>query len=106
HAAKRDRIVIATKFVTNLFRGDPNGGGSNRKAVVAQCEESLRRLQTDYIDLYGCMRGIRRRQSRRRCALSTTSSVTARSGSSAVPTRPLGSVRKPKRSPRSAVRLR
>jgi aryl-alcohol dehydrogenase-like predicted oxidoreductase len=52
HAAKRDRVVIATKFVTNLFRGDPNGGGSNRKAVVAQCEESLRRLQTDYIDLY------------------------------------------------------
>jgi aryl-alcohol dehydrogenase-like predicted oxidoreductase len=51
-AAKRDRVVIATKFVTNLFRGDPNGGGSNRKAVVAQCEESLRRLQTDYIDLY------------------------------------------------------
>jgi aryl-alcohol dehydrogenase-like predicted oxidoreductase len=52
HPAKRDRVVIATKFVTNMFRGDPNGGGANRKAVVAQCEESLRRLQTDYIDLY------------------------------------------------------
>ncbi|MEO8550427.1 MAG: aldo/keto reductase [Kofleriaceae bacterium] len=52
HPAQRDRAVIATKFVTNLFRGDPNGGGSNRKAIVAQCEESLRRLQTDYIDLY------------------------------------------------------
>jgi aryl-alcohol dehydrogenase-like predicted oxidoreductase len=49
---KRDRVVIATKFVTNLFLGDPNGGGSNRKAVIAQCEESLRRLRTDYIDLY------------------------------------------------------
>jgi aryl-alcohol dehydrogenase-like predicted oxidoreductase len=49
---KRDRLVIATKFVTNLFLGDPNGGGSNRKAVIAQCEESLRRLRTDYIDLY------------------------------------------------------
>ncbi len=49
---KRDRVVIATKFVTNMFLGDPNGGGSNRKAVIAQCEESLRRLQTDYIDLY------------------------------------------------------
>jgi aryl-alcohol dehydrogenase-like predicted oxidoreductase len=49
---KRDRVVIATKFTTNLFIGDPNGGGSNRKAVIAQCEESLRRLRTDYIDLY------------------------------------------------------
>jgi aryl-alcohol dehydrogenase-like predicted oxidoreductase len=49
---RRDRIVLATKFVTNMFKGDPNGGGSNRKAVIAQCEESLRRLRTDYIDLY------------------------------------------------------
>jgi aryl-alcohol dehydrogenase-like predicted oxidoreductase len=49
---KRDRVVIATKFTTNLFLGDPNGGGANRKAILAQCEESLRRLQTDYIDLY------------------------------------------------------
>lgn len=49
---KRDRVVIATKFSTNMFLGDPNGGGANRKAVIAQCEESLRRLRTDYIDLY------------------------------------------------------
>jgi aryl-alcohol dehydrogenase-like predicted oxidoreductase len=49
---KRDRVVIATKFTTNMFKGDPNGGGANRKAIISQCEESLRRLQTDYIDLY------------------------------------------------------
>jgi aryl-alcohol dehydrogenase-like predicted oxidoreductase len=49
---KRDRVVLATKFATNMFLGDPNGGGANRKAVIAQCEESLRRLRTDYIDLY------------------------------------------------------
>ncbi len=49
---RRDRTVIATKFFVNLFAGDPNGGGGSRKAIVAQCDESLRRLQTDYIDLY------------------------------------------------------
>lgn len=52
HAAKRDRVVIATKFFGSMYSGDPNGGGANRKAVMSQCEESLRRLQTDYIDLY------------------------------------------------------
>ena len=52
HASKRDRVVIATKFLSNLFRGDPNGGGASRKAIVQQCEHSLRRLQTHYIDLY------------------------------------------------------
>ncbi len=49
---RRDRAVIATKFFCNLYAGDPNGGGAGRKAIVAQCEESLRRLRTDYIDLY------------------------------------------------------
>lgn len=50
--AKRDRLVIATKFSGNLYPGDPNGGGSGRKSVINACENSLRRLQTDYIDLY------------------------------------------------------
>lgn len=52
HPARRDRLVIATKFSANLYPGDPNGGGSGRKSIVAACEQSLRRLQTDYIDLY------------------------------------------------------
>jgi len=52
HPARRDRLVIATKFSGNLYPGDPNGGGSGRKAVINACENSLRRMQTDYIDLY------------------------------------------------------
>lgn len=52
HASRRDRVVIATKFSGNLYPGDPNGGGSGRKSIVAALENSLRRLQTDYIDLY------------------------------------------------------
>jgi len=48
----RHRSVIATKFAANLHIGDPNGGGTGRKSIVGQCEASLRRLQTDYIDLY------------------------------------------------------
>ena len=50
--ARRDRVVLATKFFGNLYNGDPNGGGASRKAIAASCEQSLRRLQTDYIDLY------------------------------------------------------
>jgi aryl-alcohol dehydrogenase-like predicted oxidoreductase len=49
---RRDRIVIATKFFGSLYPGDPNAGGAGRKNIAASCEQSLRRLQTDYIDLY------------------------------------------------------
>jgi len=49
---RRDGIVLSTKFYCNLFPGDPNGGGAGRKALIHQCEASLKRLQTDYIDIY------------------------------------------------------
>jgi aryl-alcohol dehydrogenase-like predicted oxidoreductase len=52
HPGLRDRLVIATKFSGNMFAGDPNGGGSSRKSIVAAADESLRRLKFDYIDLY------------------------------------------------------
>ncbi|MGK5739258.1 aldo/keto reductase [Micromonospora sp. URMC 103] len=48
----RDRVVIGTKFFGNLYQNDPNGGGPGRKAIVQQLENSLRRLQTDYVDIY------------------------------------------------------
>jgi aryl-alcohol dehydrogenase-like predicted oxidoreductase len=51
-AGRRDRVVIATKFTGNLYPGDPNAGGASRKNITASCEQSLRRLGTDYIDLY------------------------------------------------------
>jgi aryl-alcohol dehydrogenase-like predicted oxidoreductase len=35
-----------------MYPGDPNGGGAGSKAIIRACEQSLRRLQTDYIDLY------------------------------------------------------
>ena len=49
---QRERVVIATKFFTNMFPSDPNGGGASRKSLTAACEQSLRRLKTSYIDLY------------------------------------------------------
>jgi aryl-alcohol dehydrogenase-like predicted oxidoreductase len=49
---RRDRIVLSTKFASNAHPGDPNGGGGGRKAIVQQLNASLKRLQTDYIDLY------------------------------------------------------
>ena len=47
----RDRTVLATKWLGNMYRNDPNGGGSHRKAMMEPVDQSLRRLQTDYIDL-------------------------------------------------------
>ncbi len=51
-AADRDRFVIATKYTLNMRPGDPNAGGNHRKNMTRAVEASLRRLGTDYIDLY------------------------------------------------------
>lgn len=49
---KRDKIVLATKVHGRMDDDDPNAGGTSRRHIIEQCEASLRRLQTDYIDLY------------------------------------------------------
>jgi aryl-alcohol dehydrogenase-like predicted oxidoreductase len=48
----RDRTVIATKFTYNAEPGNPNAGGNGRKNMMRAVEGSLKRLGTDYIDLY------------------------------------------------------
>ena len=49
--APRDELVIATK-VNGEMRKGPNGGGLSRKAILSEIDNSLRRLGTDYVDLY------------------------------------------------------
>ena len=48
----RDKAVIATKFTYNAEAGNPNAGGNGRKNILRAVESSLKRLGTDYIDLY------------------------------------------------------
>ncbi|WP_315109432.1 aldo/keto reductase [Clostridium intestinale] len=49
--ANRDEIVIATKVHGQMHKG-PNGSGLSRKAIMSEIDKSLKRLGTDYVDLY------------------------------------------------------
>lgn len=49
---RRDRVFLATKVHGKMDDADPNAYGNHRYHIIAQCEQSLRRLQTDRIDLY------------------------------------------------------
>ena len=49
---ERDRFVIATKYTLSRRKGDPNAGGNHRKSFFEALHASLKRLNTDYIDLY------------------------------------------------------
>jgi aryl-alcohol dehydrogenase-like predicted oxidoreductase len=51
-AAERERFVVATKYTTFARKGDPNSAGNQRKNLVQSLEASLRRLGTEYVDLY------------------------------------------------------
>jgi len=49
---KRDRVVLATKVHGAMDDDDPNASGNHRRNIIQGCEASLRRLGTDYLDLY------------------------------------------------------
>jgi aryl-alcohol dehydrogenase-like predicted oxidoreductase len=49
---QRDMFVLATKYTSSTNPDDPNAGGNQRKNMMRAVEDSLRRLKTDYIDLY------------------------------------------------------
>ena len=49
---RRDRFVLATKYTVSRDREDPNGGGNHRKNLRLSLDTSLRRLRTDYLDIY------------------------------------------------------
>jgi aryl-alcohol dehydrogenase-like predicted oxidoreductase len=51
-AGQRDRFVVATKYTMHPHTGDPNVAGNHRKNLVHALDGSLRRLGTDYVDLY------------------------------------------------------
>jgi aryl-alcohol dehydrogenase-like predicted oxidoreductase len=49
---KRHRVILATKVHGQMADDDPNASGNSRRHILQQCDASLRRLQTDWIDLY------------------------------------------------------
>lgn len=49
---RRDYLVLASKYTLNTRPDDPNAGGNHRKNLVQSLEASLKRMQTDYLDLY------------------------------------------------------
>ncbi|MFD0206697.1 MULTISPECIES: aldo/keto reductase [Saccharothrix] len=49
---RRDRFVIGTKYTLSRDAADPNASGNHRKNLTASLDRSLRRLRTDYVDVY------------------------------------------------------
>ena len=49
---RRERLVLSTKVHARMDDDDPNAAGSSRRHIIDQCHASLRRLQTDHLDIY------------------------------------------------------
>jgi aryl-alcohol dehydrogenase-like predicted oxidoreductase len=49
---RRDRFVLGTKYTLTRDAADPNASGNHRKNLVRSLEQSLRRLRTDYVDIF------------------------------------------------------
>jgi aryl-alcohol dehydrogenase-like predicted oxidoreductase len=49
---RREQFVLGTKYSLTMRPDDPNGGGNHRKSLVQSLEASLRRLRTDYVDVF------------------------------------------------------
>jgi aryl-alcohol dehydrogenase-like predicted oxidoreductase len=81
----RDEIVLATKVRLPMSENF-NRSGATRVNIMREIEGSLKRLQTDYIDLYQVHGGTATRRSKRRCARSTTLYARGRSAISGSPT--------------------
>ncbi len=88
-AGRRERTLLATKARFIVGTG-PNDGGSSRHHLVDACEASLRRLQTEHIDLSSFTNGTGRPRWRRRSEPSTSSCGAERSATWGAPTSPVG----------------
>src|SRR5690348_1841979 len=99
---RRDSVLLATK--ARMAMGDgPNDAGLSRHHLIRACEASLRRLGTDYIDLYQVHEWDGRRRWRRRWRRSTTCSGRARSATPGARTTRAGSSRRRSASPSGAT---
>ena len=85
---RRDAVFLATKFFMPMDQDDPNSGGGSRRWIIREVENSLRRLGTDYIDLYQVHRPSAHIDLDETSAPCPTSSTRARSATSVRPPTP------------------
>ena len=101
---RRDRFVLATKYTVSRDRDDPNGAGNHRKNLRLSLDTSLRRLRTDYLDIYWVHMWDRHTPIEETMrALDDEVRVLDGSCTSASPTPQPGSFLKPTRSPTGAI---
>ena len=86
----RQSVVLATKYSNAAPGNDPNAAGNHRKSMMQAVEASLKRLQTDYIDLYWVHIWDGSPPSKKSCAVWTISFAKVRFSTLASRTLPLG----------------